>query len=146
MSCCDQNKGTPISHNCCKSYSSKDIKNINEKYSIVHFNQNNQNMSNIIKTYFITNPLELQSLLDFYNSILKAEKYGNIQAHIGWGEVNKRTTICGDMCFFKKALIDKGDFYTTINAAIQYDKWLKMKNMYDKRGLYYCVEFEYSSQ
>jgi len=146
MSCCG--KFTNNSCNCdycCKVCSVEDIININNDYSIDFTLIPAPSLSVSILIYFTQNPFDLFNLLVFYNKILKAEKYGTVQAIVGWTSINKGKVICGDMCCFKEALKDRGAFYTTVNAAIEYNKWLVKKKMYEKRGLHYCVDFVYDA-
>ena len=145
MSCCEKIINNSCNcYNCCKVCSVNDIKNINNDYSIdfISFIPL-PSLSESIKQYFTYNPFDLYSLLVFYNKILKAEKYGTVQAIVGWTSIKKGEIICGDMCCFKEALKDRGNFYATINAAIEYNKWLTKKKMYEKRGLHYCMSFVY---
>ena len=81
----------------------------------------------------------------FYNKILKVEKYGTVQAVVGWNSIKKGQVICGDLCCFIETLNEKKSFYHTINAAIEYNKWKTKKEMYAKKGLHYCYEFNYSN-
>lgn len=109
----------------------------------------NANNCDDIKTYFENNRGDLNSLLIFYGKIMKAEKYGLVQAHIGWNGLDK--LVCSDLCNFRVLLKLKGWFWKTMNTAIQFYLWEQKNKKYKERGLSYCCPFtcdntQFSSQ
>ena len=153
MSCCNPNTGNNCNkkcncNKCCNAtdwylFTTVNANTTDQKYSIDTIINNASNPS-AIETYFLSpdGKISLISLMNFYNKILKAEKYGTVQAHVGWEE-NGGTffhdeLVCGDLCSFKQLLEEQGRFYITMTIAIQYYQWNQKKIEYNKRGLNYC--------
>jgi len=154
MSCCNLNTGNNCNQNCncnkcCNAtnwylFTTVNANTTDQKYSIDDIVTNASNPS-AIETYFLTHDgnISLISLMNFYNKILKAEKYGTVQAHVGWevqtgSGVFHDELVCGDLCSFKQLLEEQGRFYITMTIAIQYYQWNQKKIEYNKRGLNYC--------
>ena len=74
---------------------------------------------------------------------MKAEKYGTVQAHIGWLKYTSYhdDLVCGDLCNFRVLLELKGDFWKTMNTALQLYLWEQKNKQYKERGLTYCCPF-----
>lgn len=102
-----------------------------------------------IETHFETDngKISLFYLVNFYNKMLKTQENRVRSAFIKWEENSglffHNQIICGTFCCYRQLYNTKGDFYKTMSAAIQYNKWKTLKDNYEKRGLQYCCSFIY---
>ena len=136
MPCCNGNRTNcgnraeicPPPGNCCQVYNDTEIDLIKSDLGYTTFSS--PPTSNEILTTFGTYPKYFHALLIFYHKMLKALKYGTVQAVVNWPSTAEGRIICGDMCLYWVAFnsISKpNNFRYAILAALQYREWLRLR-------------------